>query len=63
MTRLIKTLRTISIVFFILLAAMGVGLVGTIFPNRERFMDNEIRTEQVDKKTDEEEESDVLFKR
>jgi hypothetical protein len=58
MIRIKKALRIISLVFLILLAAMGVGMVGTFLPNRERYMDNEIRTEQVDKKTEDEEDAD-----
>jgi hypothetical protein len=58
MIRIKKAIRIIGLVFLILLASMGVGLVGTFLPNRERYMDNEIKTEQVDKKTEDEEDAD-----
>jgi hypothetical protein len=54
MTQIKKVLRIVGLVLLILLASMGVGLVGTFLPNRERYMDNEIKTEQADKKSEEE---------
>lgn len=49
-------MRLVSLVILILLASCGVGITGTLFGNKERYMNNEIKTEQVEKK--EEEESD-----
>ncbi len=46
-----KVLRITGLVIIIILAAAGVGLFGGILPNnRERFMDNEVKIEMVDKK-------------
>jgi hypothetical protein len=53
MTQIKKVLRIAGLVFLIVLASMGIGLVGTFLPNREKYMDNEIRTEQADKKNEE----------
>jgi hypothetical protein len=50
-----KVFRTISLAFLIILAAAGAGMAGAFLPNnRERFMDKEIKIEQVDKKREEE---------
>lgn len=43
---------------FIVLAAAGAGLVGMIPNYRERFMNNEIKIEMVDKKREEAEEEE-----
>ena len=44
---------------FIVCAAFGLGLMGNILPtNKERYMNNEIRTKQVDKREEDTEESD-----
>ncbi len=49
-----KILRIIGLVLIILLAGIGVGLFGGVLPNnRERYMDNEIKIEMVDKKREE----------
>ena len=38
----------------------GIGIVGTFLPSyRERYMDNEIRIEQVDKKKDDEDDQEL----
>jgi hypothetical protein len=61
MDRLKKIFRQVRLALLITLISLGIGLAGAgpIFPNtRERYMDKEIRTEQVDKK---EEESDTQF--
>ncbi|WPP53010.1 hypothetical protein [Catalinimonas niigatensis] len=61
MNRFRKIFRQIRLALLIILISLGVGLAGAgpIFPNsRERYMDKEIRTEQVDKK---EEESDIEY--
>jgi hypothetical protein len=53
-----KGLRLLFMILFLLLAAFGVGLAGNFLNNnRERYMNSEIRTEQVSKKEDEEDES------
>ncbi len=50
-----NVLRILMISFLIVLAASGAGIVGAFLPNnRERYMDKEITTEQVDKKRDKE---------
>lgn len=49
-----KVLQTFGLVLMILLASMGIGMTGVFLPtNRERYMDVEIKIEQVDKKKDE----------
>lgn len=40
---------------FLIMAAFGIGFGNVSNPNRERYMDNEIRTEQENKKEDDEE--------
>lgn len=52
MKNLKKTLRLLGLVFMIILALAGAGGI-SIFSTREKYMDNQIRTEQVDKKDDE----------
>lgn len=61
MDRLRKIFRQVRLALLIILISMGIGLAGAgpIFPNsRERYMDKEIRTEQIDRK---DEESDTQF--
>ena len=44
-------------VLLLILAGFGIGLTGNFLNNnRERYADNEIRIEQVEKKEDDEEE-------
>lgn len=44
----------------LILAAFGIGLTGNFLNNnRERYIDNEIRTEQTDKKEEEENEGEA----
>jgi hypothetical protein len=50
-----KILRIVVLTIFIILAAAGAGLVGMIPNYRERFMNNEIKIEMVDKKRGEDE--------
>jgi len=51
MDRLKSITRIIFLTIAIIAAAAGAGLVGVILPvYRERFMNNEIRIEMVDKK-------------
>jgi hypothetical protein len=50
-----KFLRLLGLVLLIALALMGISLTG-VFPigqNRERYLDNEIKIERVEKKEDE----------
>jgi hypothetical protein len=57
MKKVKAVLRLIVLVILILLAACGIGITGNFLNNnRERYMDNEIRIERVDKKEDEESE-------
>ena len=54
MIRFKKILRAIGLVLLILMALSGIGIVGGLFSsNRERYADNEIKIEMVDKKKDE----------
>jgi hypothetical protein len=49
-------LRLLVMVLLLILAVFGIGLTGNFLnPNRERYMDNEIRTEQENKKEENEE--------
>ena len=52
MKRLKRALRLFGLLFLIALALMGVGGI-SIFSSREKYLDNEIRIELVDKKEDE----------
>jgi len=56
MKRIKKLLRVFALVLLIALALMGVSLTGVfpITPNyRERYLDNQIEIERVDKEKDE----------
>ena len=57
MKALKKVFRLLFLLLFLLLASFGMGLNGVLNGNRERYMDNEIRTEQPVKKDDEEDET------
>ena|GEM_PF-3880451 len=54
-----RFLRMVGLVAMLLLAAAGVGLTGAapIHQKRERFIDTEPKTEQVDEKKQEEQQS------
>ncbi|MDN5215380.1 hypothetical protein QQ020_25095 [Fulvivirgaceae bacterium BMA12] len=52
MNRLKKIVRILIWALFILLASMGIG-APISFNSRERYMDREIRIEQVEKKDEE----------
>ncbi|MBY0435845.1 MAG: hypothetical protein K2U26_17250 [Cyclobacteriaceae bacterium] len=55
MKKIKKAIRLFLLVILILLAAMGIGISGNvILTSREPYRDAEIRTEQVDKKENEE---------
>jgi hypothetical protein len=55
MKKVKAVLRLIVLVILIIFAACGIGITGNFLNNnRERYMDNEIRIERVDKKEDEE---------
>ena len=56
MKTLKKVLRILALLFLVILAASGAGMLGAFSPNnREKYMDKEIRIERVDKNRDEEE--------
>ena len=48
-----KALRLFCLILILLLAASGIGISNALSPNREKYSDNEIRIEQVDKKEEE----------
>lgn len=51
MEKVKKALRLLFLALLLILAAFGIGLTGNFLNNnRERFMNNEIRTEIVEKK-------------
>jgi len=57
MTKIKKALRLMVLILLILLAICGLSVTGGFLTgNKERYLNNEIKTEQVDKK--EEEDSD-----
>lgn len=57
MKKVKKGLRLLIIILLLILAAFGIGLAGNFLTNnRERYMDNEIKTGKIDKKEDEEDE-------
>ena len=48
-----KGLRLLIIVLLLILATFGIGITGNFLSNnRERYLDNEIKTEKADKKED-----------
>ncbi|MFZ6013709.1 MAG: hypothetical protein ACOYXT_25445 [Bacteroidota bacterium] len=56
MKTLKKILRLLLITCFIAMASFGIGLQGVIFPSyRDRYLNQEIKIEVVDKKEDDEE--------
>jgi hypothetical protein len=58
MKRLTKIVRQLLLMLFIVFAAFAMGLSGNFIHTRERYLNKETQTEQVDKK--EEEEDDEL---
>ncbi len=57
MKKVKMVLRLIVMVLLLFLAAFGIGLTGNFLNNnRERYMNNEIRSEIVEKRDDEEDE-------
>ncbi len=60
MLRLKKIIRLLGLVLLILLALSGIGAIPVI-STREKYLDNEIKIEQVDKEEDESEADDVFL--
>lgn len=59
MEKIKKGLRLLVMVLLLILAVFGIGLTGNFLNNnRERYADNEIRIEHVEKKEDEEDEDE-----
>ena len=54
MNRFKKILRILGLVFFITLASIGIGAI-IPFNSREKYMNHEIRVEQVEKREEENE--------
>lgn len=50
-----KALRLFCLILVLLLAASGIGISNALSPNRERYADNEVRIEQVDRRDEEDE--------
>ncbi len=62
MEKIKKALRLLVMVLFMILASFGLGLTGVILPgSRERYMNNPIKTEEVDKR-EEDEDQDTKVK-
>lgn len=56
MKTLKNVLRLLALAVIIICASFGMGLMGNILgTNRERYMDKQIKIEQVDKKEDDDE--------
>lgn len=53
MERTKKIFRFLAIVLFIILASTGIGMAPIFQNSREKYLDAEIKIEQVDKKEDE----------
>ena len=52
-----KGLRLLFFILLLLMAAFGIGITGNFLNNnKERYMDNEIKTERSDKKEEDESE-------
>lgn len=61
MEKIKKALRLLAMVLFMILASFGLGLTGVILPgSRERYMNSDIKTEQVDKREESEEQDDEV---
>jgi hypothetical protein len=58
MEKVKRSLRLLFLILFLTVAAFGIGLTGFLNNNRERYMDVEIRIENVDKKEEEEDGED-----
>ncbi len=56
MKQLAKITRQLVLLLFIIFAAFAMGLSGNIIHQRERYLNKETRTEQVDKKEEDEDE-------
>lgn len=62
MEKIKKALRLLVMVLFMILASFGLGLTGVILPgSRGRYMNNPIKTEEVDKR-EEDEDQDTKVK-
>jgi hypothetical protein len=56
MEKLLKALRFAGLILILFMSAFAVGLTGHFMPiTRERYEDKRTRTEQVDKKREDEE--------
>ena len=58
-----RAIRLFCFILILLLAASGIGISNALSPNREKYSDNEIRIEQVDKKDEEDEDASEEEKR
>ncbi len=59
MHKLKKWVRLAGVILMMILASFGLGMTGVFLPtSRERYMDVEIKIEQVDKEDEEEKELD-----
>lgn len=53
MKKIKKALRLLVMVLFMILASFGLGITGVMFGSRERYLNNEIKREQTDKREEE----------
>ena len=59
MEKVKKGLRLLFLVLLLIMAVFGIGLTGNFLNNnRERFMNNEIRTEHVERREEREDEDE-----
>jgi len=55
-----KGLRVLLMILLLIMAAFGIGLTGNFLnTNRERYNDNEIKTENVEKREEDDEEDKI----
>lgn len=56
-----RGMRLLAVVLLLTLAVFGIGLTGNFLnTNRERYMDREIKTEQVERKEEDDEEDKAI---
>jgi hypothetical protein len=60
MKKLKEIVRLLLFGLLLIIASFGLGFAGSLFGTKERYQNNEIRIEMVEKKEDEEGESDEV---
>jgi len=58
MKRLKSAFRMLALMLLVIMASFGIGITGALFAgNKERYQNNEVKTEQLYKKDEEDTES------